>query len=59
MVQQDIVLNEDTPESQLKQIMGMPLQANRAEKLQSNARKNNMQLLESIQMDSKMMEMRF
>ena len=37
----------------------MPLQANRSEKLQNLKRKNNMELLESIQMDSKMMEMRF
>ena len=42
MVQQDIVLNEDTPSSQLKQIMSMPLVADKEEKLGNLKRKNNM-----------------
>ena len=80
-VQQDIVLSEDTPTSQMRQIMDLSMSQQRnsaqrahkpgndpsddpisgadSERLLALRRKSNLQLIESIRMDSKMMNIRF
>lgn len=80
-VQQDIVLSEDTPTSQMRQIMDLSMSQQRnsaqrarrpgedlsdepmsgadSERLLALRRKSNLQLIESIRMDSRMMNIRF
>ena len=63
-VQQELILNEDTPANQMKQIMDMSLQKENQQSLiegriYDNRRKTNMQLVDSIRMEGQMMSMRF
>lgn len=63
-VQQELILSDETPAHQLKQIMDMSLHQQRAdvmiqEKQAACKRKSNMQMIETIRMESQMMAMRF
>lgn len=63
-VQQEMILSDETPANQMKMIMDMSLQRENIQekiyaKIQDCRRKNNVELMDQLKMESQMMILRF